>query len=476
MNRALGVAILVSLALAGPAFAERPRLVVDHTIPAERVELPPQALLPYNTIYLNRCASGCPVGVGQPNSINDRWYLNSPGTLSAFPYGDDVWQQVVACVKDVFEPFNVNITETNPGSAEHFEVMIAGSPGDLGMPSNIGGIAPGSSCSGFVNNALVFDFAKVWGSGTSCDAACVNDICATAAQELGHAWRGLDHVTDNKDPMTYFRFSGRKYFQNTAAICGSDCVGGQGPDNQLCSGTNQQQRVCNCGQTQNSYAILTNLFGLGPGSPPIVTITSPKLGDALSPGFPIVIDATDNSGAVTKVEVKVDGQLVGELTKGPFVFNSPSTLADGLHRIEAIAYDPHSTMGTATLDVMIGPPCERPSDCALDTDTCVGGRCVPGSGVQGGLGSPCAAHTECASGKCANDGTNSYCVESCEIGDCPDGFGCSVEEGMTAGVCWPGLDDGSGGCGCQSSHGGPLSVLALLGWVVLTCRRRRARS
>jgi hypothetical protein len=69
-----------------------------------------------------------------------------------------------------------------------------------------------------------------------------------------------------------------------------------------------------------------------------------------------------------------------------------------------------------------------------------------------------------------------YCVETCAVGDCPDGFGCTVAEGETTGVCWPGFDDGSGGgCGCQSSGGGPLSMMLLFGWVVLACGRRRAR-
>lgn len=475
MNRPLGVALLLSLALAGPAFAERPRLVIDRSGPVDLVELPPNALLPYNTIYLNRCASGCTISPGTPNSTTNRWYLQSTRTLTAFPYGDEVWDKVVACIKDVFEPFNANITETDPGNANHFEVMIAGSPLDLGMDSRIGGIAPGSSCSGFVANALVFDFAKVWGQGTTCNGTCIENICATAAQELGHAWRGLDHVIERKDPMTYYNYAGRKYFQNTASICGSDCVQGQGPDGQTCSGTNQQQRPCKCGATQNSYAILTDLFGKGAGSPPVVTITSPKPGASVQPGFPIVVEATDNSGTVTSVEVRVDGQVVGMLTKGPFVFNAPDTLAGGSHQVEAVAYDPHSTEGKATINVMIGPPCTSASDCSNEGDTCVGGRCVPGPGVNGGLGTPCTSDTDCASGKCGSDGTNNYCVEECQVGDCPDGFGCSINTGAQMGLCWPGFDDGSGGCGCESTRGGPLSVLALLGFVVLTCRRR-ARS
>ena len=471
----LGVAVIVLVAWSQTASAERPRLEIDRNPAVESLELPPNALLPYNTIYVNRCPSGCPIRVGSPSSITDSWYIGSARTLTAFPYGDAVWAQLMSCIRDVFEPYNVNITDVNPGTANHFEVMVAGAPGDLGMSSGIGGIAPGSSCGGYVGNALVFDFAKVWGSGTTCGQACVEDMCATAAQELGHAWRGLDHVIDNKDPMTYFGYSGRKYFQNNNSQCGSDCQNGTGPNGQTCSGTNNQIRACDCGLTQNSYNIMKDLFGLGPGSPPVVKITSPKLGQSVDPGFGVFSDITDNSGTITKVELRVDGQLVGTLMSPPYVFNAPTTLMNGTHKAEITAYDPHQTAGKASVDVIIGPPCTKPADCSNDTDTCVGGRCVPGSGVPGGLGSPCSSGTECLSGQCASDGTEMYCVEPCMVGQCPSDFGC-LETAPEMGVCWPGYDDGSGGCGCQSNRGGAAGMMLLLGWVVLSCRKRRARS
>jgi hypothetical protein len=481
MTRRLGVIVIVLAALVSSA-AARPRSVVIEDPKADVVELH-QGLVPYNTLFLNRCTGGCPVRVGGSNSINDTWPIGSNRTLTAWPYDEATWQAVMTCVKDVFEPYNVTVTDVDPGTANHFEIMIAGSPLDLGMSSNIGGVAPGggTSCSSYLNNALVFDFAKVWGSGTSCGSACVEDICATAAQEIGHTWQRLDHVIVKEDPMTYFGSPTRKYFQNTAAQCGSDCVNGISPSNQSCTvGTGMTQpQLHNCicgGATQNSHNVLVGLFGAGAGTPPTVKITDPKLGASVSPGFAVRTEVTDNS-AVTKVELWVDGAMVSMLTQGPFVFNAPSALADGTHKVEVRAYDPHQFMGKAIVDVVIGPPCEKPSDCSKDTDTCVGGRCVPGAGVQGGLGSTCAVGTDCASGQCASDSTAMYCVEPCVVGDCPDDFGCSVAEGETMGVCWPGFDDGSGGgCGCQSNRGGPFGMLVLLGWLVMSCRKRRARS
>jgi hypothetical protein len=465
---------LASVALTPAAHAERPRsVIVEQEV--ELKELTPGAVIPYNKVYLNRCPSGCTVKPGPSNSIADSWGISSTRTLTSFPYGDTAWNEVVKCVKDVMSPFVIEVTDVSPGSAKHFEIMVAGLATDLGMSSSIGGVAPGSgSCSGYVDNALVFAFAKSYGNNTSntCDARCVDELCSTAAQEIGHVWKRMDHVREASDPMTYFGYSARRYFQNTSAQCGSDCVDGFGPQGETCSGTNTQSHTCVCGgQTQNSYNVVKELFGLGPGTPPMVTITSPKIGEQVKPGFAVVSNPTDDSGNVVKVDLKVDGQIVSTLSKGPFVFNAPDTLGNGTHKVEVIAYDPHQTPGSAMVDVVIGPPCHDEGDCSKETDVCVGGRCVPGSGVNGGLGSTCTQSIDCLSNQCASDGESMYCVEQCMVGQCPSEFGC-LETGPDMGVCWPGYDDGSGGC-CQSSRSSKGSALLGFAVLVLVCRRRR---
>src|ERR1041385_3322079 len=252
-----GLVALCLFTCAGTALADRPiERPIDGTLDwAERTgsfDEPPApppggvALAPYNKLFLNRCASNCTIQVGTSNSLTDSWEIGSQRQLTPFPYGDATWQQVVACVKDTLAPFNINVTDVDPGtSTNHFEVMIAGSPGDLGFPAMYGGVAPAQCSSSYLNNALVFDFAKVWG-GTSCNLTCVEDICSTAAQEIGHTWASMDHSTNNKDPMTYFNYAKRKYFQNSLDLCGSDCSGGFGPGGVPCTGTDQQSHVCRC--------------------------------------------------------------------------------------------------------------------------------------------------------------------------------------------------------------------------------------
>jgi hypothetical protein len=446
------------------------------------IDLDPSQALPVvnsNKIFLNNCQpNGCIVKPGSPNSQSDTWSINQTRTLTKFKGTTAEWNAVVTCMRDVFGRFGAEITTTDPGTAPHFEIMIAGSPTDLGMSSGIGGISP-FNCNGpFIPNSLVFDFSDVWGND-------IEEMCSTAAQEIAHSFT-LDHVTNPSDPLTYFGFNGRRQFVDAQVQCGSDCGPmsglplGQSPFGQTCTGPNvgntgPQNHSCSCtgSQTQNSVATITALFGAGTPTPPTVTILSPKTGDNVVPGFPISTDVTDDQG-VSKVELRVNGTLTATLTTQPYAFNAPSTLGDGTHTVEVTGYDLFGSTAKSSVQVIIGKPCGKPADCPKDTDTCIGGRCVPGPGAQGGLGTACTSGQQCASGMCASTTDGSFCVETCmlDAGQCPSGFGClDANAGNGGGVCFPGYDDGTGG-GCSSSSGGTLFGLGFA--ALLFARRKRS--
>jgi len=466
--------VLVLVALTNIAAAERPRLLVLDGLPPTEVA---PATAAYNTIFLNRCASGCAVKQGaNDDRIDSSDIVHGSHVLTGFPYGDAAWASVMSCVRDTFSSFNVKITDVDPGTASHFEIMIGGSPGDLGFPTNVGGVSSNGCGQSYIPNALVFDFAKVWSpSATTCGPACIEDICSTAAQEIGHSF-GMDHSHNAADPMTYFNFNTRRYFQNQADPCGSDCVNGFGPMGNACSGTDGQVHTCcvNEGSTQNSFATLTSLFGAGTPPPPIVSITSPQQGASVKAGFPVNATASDDA-PITRVELAVDGALVQTLMTQPYGFNAPATLGDGPHTVAVTAYDGHGTAATKTITVNIGPPCQSAADCPNSTDACIGGRCVPGPGVTGGLGTACTANSDCGDQNCASDGTNQYCTTACSQGQCPDGFGClPTMDGATTGYCWPGYND-SGSSGCNSGAGGAGGAVTsgLLFAALLVSRRKR---
>ena len=473
--------IFTMLVLSGVAAAERPRLV---TLPDPNPVHITEAVAPYNTIFLNRCASGCAV-TGPSNNNNSSAVpdqspiVNGPHVLSKFTFGDDTWNKVYACVRDTFAPFNVKITDVDPGSAAHFEIMIAGSPTDLGFSAGYGGVSTNGCGSTYLPNAVVFDFATVWSNGSpTCGATCIEDICSTAAQEIAHSF-GMDHSHNKLDPMTYFTYAGRKYFQTTADQCGSDCVSGKSPSNFNCTGTDSNVHACCQGfntasTTQNSSALMISLFGAGTLAIPTVQITKPQQGASVQAGFAINTTITADA-AITKAELRVDGTLVDPVVmSAPYAFNAPTTLQPGSHTVEVTGYDAHGTPGKTSITVTIGPPCTDDSMCSAEAkEVCIGGRCVPGPNATGGLGTTCTGNEMCGDSNCASDGTNMYCTTKCTAGQCPSGFGClPIADGSDAGYCWPGYSDGGGG-GCNTGAGGSIASGLVFAALLFTRRRKR---
>jgi uncharacterized protein (TIGR03382 family) len=438
-----------------------------------------QYLVNSNIVYMHRCkGSSCTVRRGSTNSSMSPDQSSivcregtscgaaGGGTLSAFSRSEQVWSETLACVKEVFAPFNVVITDQDPGEMPHYEIMVGGTPTQLGFDVGTGGVSP-ATC-GTIPSSLVFVF-DVWGNN-------VNELCATAAQEIAHSW-ALDHVTDASDPMTYYAYANRRHFKDADVTCGSDCSGGYGPNGETCTGTTKQVRECSCntGPTQNSVAMLRELFGDGTPTPPSVAITNPRDGQSVAAGFTIVAGVTDDMG-ISRVELYLDGRLTKTLTKAPWSFATPDDLTMGEHEIKVIAYDIVNTPTVAISRAIMTPPCAADSDCPAATDVCIASRCAPGPSVADGLGAACSEAVDCASGSCATTTEGAYCVEPCALGQnqCPDGFGClDAGEDSGMGVCFPGYDE-SGGCNAAGGSGAPVTLGLAFASLLFGRRRRRS--
>jgi uncharacterized protein (TIGR03382 family) len=455
MKRILAVALVLGLGSA--AHADRVakyRFVDPRGVGAEYK--PPAPATVSHTIFLNRCTGGCTLHPGTNNSTTDTSSIpDATSTVSAYSGTDAQWQQIVSCVKSAYMPFNVTITDQRPASGDYHMAIVAGTAAEVGEQQGVLGVSP-FSC-GYIPNSISFSFANE-------EPTNIDDICWTVSQETAHSW-GLDHKFDDRDPMTYLS-SGptMKTFQNQAGSCGE-----------------YSARACNCqynGSTaaMNSYAQILATFGAGTPdtTPPTVSITSPANNAAVMPGFAITANAGDDN-SLAKVDFTLDGQLIGTATTTPFHVSGPGTLSQGSHHLVATATDAAGNTASAAVDVMYGSDCTQ-SGCTDTTQVCVGGHCVAGPDTTGGLGSPCVDNTSCASGSCGDDGAgNKYCVTPCETttaNDCPSGFGCLQTTG-TAGVCWPGADNGGGG-GCNSS-GDSGVILAGLGFAAALVTRRRKR-
>lgn len=394
-------------------------------------------------IYVHRCPiTGCIVRLGADDSRTDTSSI-AKGTLKAFTQGDDVWNEMMACVRATYAPFNIGVTDVDPGNVPHYEHMVGGRPGDLGFQNGVGGVAP-FDC-GEIPNAISYTF-DVWGPSPEV-------ICGVVAQETAHAF-GLTHELNPSDPLTYLNGPYPKRFQPTDSQCGEF-----------------QARACECGgTTQNSVEHLLALFGAGVPTPPVIDVKYPTEGRTVQPGFTVKVDATDDLG-VASVEIKVDGASKGMVTKPPYNLVAPRDIAEGPHALQVIATDVRGTTGAKTVNIVMGPPCTAAAGCS-DGDVCVAGGCVAGPDRPGGIGSFCQADTECLSGRCVSDTEgNRQCVEACDVnapGACPNDFEC-VPAGAT-GVCWM---TGGTGC-CESGRGSGLpAALFGLGVLALAVRRRR---
>ena len=222
---------LVLAVLPGIASAEPRRVIVD--TPPQSLSLT-EAATPATVLYLNRCSGGCRITSNGTNDARNGKtsivpageyivdeFKNTAGLTGAA--ADAEWNQIVACVKEVYSPYNLTVTDQQPADGVVYnEAIIAGVPSNVAEAQDILGIAPLANNCSAEQNVISFSFANQH----SPDGRVLN-ICWTAAQESAHAY-GLDHefqFTDGQsacsDPMTYRTdCGGEKFFRNKRALCG----------------------------------------------------------------------------------------------------------------------------------------------------------------------------------------------------------------------------------------------------------------
>jgi hypothetical protein len=444
--RAVLIAVVVALPLVAAADAPRGMKINAPTLVPRKLELLP-AEPSSRLIFVKRCpAAGCIVRFGPADDSRSDVSQIAEGTrtIGAFTQSDAVWTAMMACVRATYAPFNIGVTDVDPGNVPHYEHLVGGRPQDLrsDLGNGVGGVAP-FSC-GEIPNAISYTF-DVWGPDP-------DSLCYVVAQETAHAF-GLEHEMNNLDPLTYLSGPFPKRFQAADVPCGEF-----------------SNRPCDCGgSTQNSYEHILGMFGPGVPTAPSVTIQSPTSGKQVQPHFVTKVEAIDDV-AIDRVELYIDGTKVAETQSTPYHLTAPE-LPLGPHTVEARAFDVQGTPGSTQIDVELGPPCTASKGCEGD-DVCVNGGCVAGPGTPGGLGNFCQANTECLSNQCVSDTAGeSFCVETCETaqsGSCPSGFSC-LQTTATTGVCWP--VEASGCCSTGGSPAGP--ILLGVGLLALVLRRRR---
>lgn len=161
---------------------------------------------------------------------------NAPTRVPGWKGSNASWAKLVACVREQFHPFDVQVVEERPLHDDFVLVAVGGKPADIGIKDKrVGGLAPFNG--EVIPTPVVFAFSAALNHD-------VRAICETIAMEVAHAY-GLDHGYECKDVMTYLTGCGAKKFVDKDVRCGEkkarDCEGGA--------------------PTQNSYRHLVNVLG-----------------------------------------------------------------------------------------------------------------------------------------------------------------------------------------------------------------------
>lgn len=354
--------------------------LVDPVGPQQGGSLPPPHLL-----FIQRCSGGLEVSPGPDDSIgNTSSIVTGPVTLPEYPYGNDSWQQVMVETRSIFAPFNIEITDEDPGEVPHDEAVVCGDPADIGLGPGVGGVAP-FSC-GIIANPITYTFPAALGNSPRL-------IAEVIAQEAAHAW-GLDHELLCEDPMTYLSGCGNKTFQDIDAECGEF-----------------EPRPCSCPiETQNSYQHILAAFG--PAIPdvdgPVVLVTAPLTGTMYDEGdgFNVIVTITDDS-QVVEADLYVNGQLTDTDTLEPWGWQLDN-MQSGIYAIEVVATDEYENEGLSTpISILVSGGASQDSE-GPDPDDSGGSQSAGGSGSEGGETEGSAGQDEGGGGcGCAQAGNGS---------------------------------------------------------------------
>ena len=316
--------------LATTSFAER-RFVVDapsgssyefaRAIVADDAGVSATARAQSRTLYLNKNGVTISPGVNDART-NKSSIVPSQVSIPPWSVSSSTWAQTVACMRDMFAPFDVVITETDPGHVSHMEAVFGGTPAMLGFGAKMAGVSPFSASCKVIENSMVFTFTESIPQNAQV-------ACEIMAQEIAHSY-GLDHEMLAADPMSYLPHNGKRTFQNVLAECGENAARPCG-----ISASNP------CRERQNSYALLLERIGAagtGDIDPPTVAIMSPSDGATVDIGFKIDADVKDDV-AVKHASLAIDGVVVASLTTAPWTFTAPADLVRGKHVLEVTATD-----------------------------------------------------------------------------------------------------------------------------------------
>ncbi len=206
---------------------------------------PPDAVSctePARVVFLNR-GGGDYVPGEFPGSgaANESSIIDEAVTIPPAPL-DGVWDEVMACVREDFAAFNIEITDVDPGtSGSHYEVVMAPKARDIGLSAGVSSVAPYNCPTAENPDPMLGGVGWVLYEFVEGDAPF---LCGSVSTTVGNMFT-LDHAYHCPDLMTYLANCGDKSFVDLDVRCGE-----------------LEERDCFCGgATQNSYQTIMALAG-----------------------------------------------------------------------------------------------------------------------------------------------------------------------------------------------------------------------
>jgi hypothetical protein len=323
------------------------------------------ALAQSKIIYLNH--TGVTLRPGNNDArTNTSTIVSTQVAIPAWNPGGTVWADTVSCFRDIWSRFDVTVVDVDPGNVPHIEAVFGGTPTQVGLPSNVGGVSPFTTDCSIIENSIVFTF-----SGVLPADARVN--CEIMAQEVAHSY-GLDHELLASDPMTYLQYNGNRAFQDQTVSCGESTARNCGINGSVCSAN------------QNSVQMLISRVGIGDAVAPSLAWSLPANNAVVPPGFSVTASGSDNI-AITGASVAIDGGMPITVTgAGPFMIATPTTIAEGPHMLEVTVTDGKNVKTeTRNVTVMKGAPppgSGSGSETSGDGSNDITGGCNAGGGTS----------------------------------------------------------------------------------------------
>lgn len=207
----------------------------DASIDAPMSDACVASTMPPQVVFLNRAGGTYTAGTPDDSRTNVSSLTQETRTFTPTVIDGD-WTTVKACVAAKFAPYNVTLTDQDPGTAEHIEIVMLDNPQQFGFSSGVTTVAPSPACANGAGTLSKNTIGVlVWG-GTGGTGITNVDRCWYTAHVIG-VTMGLDAVTRCEDVMGQ-TVSGctiaNKSFTSTPAMCGEVT-----PRNCRCGGTQQ---------------------------------------------------------------------------------------------------------------------------------------------------------------------------------------------------------------------------------------------